>query len=190
MILNLRGGNGSGKTFIHHWMIDNHDSTPLYDPNFFTDRSKKANAWSLPGGLIIIGKYTGGADSILFDQLATAVRGFSTDHHVFFENVLVSGSKYAWLNIRKTVDADWIWATMDTPAEVCIERIYGRNGGKPIQEDTIKAFNARVRTLGEWLKSEGEQSELIDYRNSVKQVHDLMTSGGWDCGASHEWPTL
>jgi len=188
VILNLRGGNGSGKTTIHHWLIDNHDAEPMYDPNFFTDAVKKPNAWKLPGGLYVIGKYTGGGDSILFDQLKTMVNGFSQHGHVFFENVLVSGSKMAWLNIRKTMsDRDWVWATLDTPADICIERIYGRNGGKPIQEDTIRGFNKRVRSLGEWLAEEGEKSVLIDHTNSIKMVHDLLEQGGWDCGTQHQW---
>ena len=188
MILNLRGGNGSGKTTIHHWLIDNHDAEPMFDPNFFTEAEKKANAWKLPGGLYIIGKYTGGGDSVLFESLKSMVRGFSQEGHVFFENVLVSGSKHSWLNIRKEMsDQDWVWATLDTSPEICLERIYSRNGGKPIKEDIIIGFNKRVRSLQEWLASEGEKSYLLDHTQSIKLVHDLLTEGGWNCGTSHQW---
>jgi hypothetical protein len=31
-----------------------------------------------------------------------------------------------------------IWAFFETPVEHCIERIYSRNGGKPIKEDLVR----------------------------------------------------
>jgi hypothetical protein len=186
-VLNLRGGNGSGKTFVHHWLIDNHESVPLFTPNFFSDTEKKPNAWMLPGGLFIIGKYTGGADSILFQDLYAQVQAFAQEGHVFFENILVSGSKQAWLSKRRTISSDWIWATLDTPPELCLERIYERNGGKPIQENTIRDFNQRIRTLATWLYNQGETSVRVDHTDSVRIVHQLLTDGGWECGTTHEY---
>lgn len=189
-VLNLRGGNGSGKSFVHKWMIDNHDSTPLYSPNFFTRAEKKATAWKLAGDLYLIGGYQTGADSILFNSLYAQVQAFAQHGHVFFENVLVSGSKMSWLRRRQAMpDQNWIWATLDTPPEICVQRIYNRNGGKPINEQVIIDFNCRIRALQTWFAAAGERSVLIDHRNQVREVHDLLTEGGWDCGAQHEWPT-
>jgi hypothetical protein len=187
-VLNLRGGNGSGKTYVHHWLIDNHESEPLYSPNFFSDTEKKPNAWKLPGGLYLIGKYTAGADSILFQNLYAQVQAFAKEGHVFFENILVSGSKQAWLSKRRSMpDQDWVWATLDTSPETCIERIYARNGGKPIQEQTIIDFNNRIRKLATWLYDQGEVSVRIDHTDSVRQVHELLTKEGWNCGTTHQY---
>jgi predicted ABC-type ATPase len=190
-IINLRGGNGSGKTTVHHWLIDEHNAEPMFDPPFFGGADKKANAWKIPGNdkpLYVIGKYTGGADSILFETLWTEIQGFAQHGHVFFENVLVSGGKMAWLKKRRTMpDQRWFWLTLDTPAEVCIERIYGRNGGKPINEEQIKNFNARVRMLSGWLHEEGEESYTIDHTKSIEQVHKFLELGGWDCATPHQF---
>lgn len=183
MITNLRASNGGGKTTIYHWLIDNHEHEPLYSPNFRTQQEHKPRVFRLTGDLYCVGRYAAGADGIGFAALQDLVRAFGRRGHVIFENVMVSANISSWLPIRREFpDVPWIWATLDTPQDVCLQRIYGRNGGKPIKEEPIKAHYRRVRRMHDQLTELGEQTVLIDHTKSIEQVHELLQANGWRCG--------
>lgn len=184
MIVNLRGGNGSGKSFVHHALLDEHDAEPLYLAQFNTDVQQKPRVWRLPGDLYIIGRYAPGADGIGFKPLGQLVRAFAARGHVFFENVLVSANISSWLPVREALsDQAWVWATLDTPLEVCLERIQARNGGTAVKTRAIELHHLRVHKCHKQLIAAGERVATIDHTSdTVQQVHDILSSGGWDCG--------
>jgi len=186
MIINVRGGHGSGKSTIGRWFIDNHKHVPLHSPNFRTDRVQKPVSFHLEGDLFVLGRYQPGGDGIRFDPLEELIRGFAKVGHVLFENVLVSGNVPRFLRLRAEMpEIDWVWATLDTPEDLCIERIYARNGGKPIKEDTTRGHHRRVLRLAEQLEAMPDQHTVtLDHTgyNAINQVHALLVEGGWNCG--------
>ena len=186
-VLNLRGGNGSGKSTVHHWLLDNHPHEELYFANFHSRQQQLPRVWELPGKLFVIGRYGPGADGIGFKPLAQMVQSYAPGAHVFFENVMVSGNVTSWLPCRESLpDERWIWATLDTPIEVCLERIYKRNGGAVIKEGGIIDHHNRSKKCHQTLLDAGQEAVWVDHTNSIAQVHALLTEGGWDCGTSHQ----
>lgn len=190
MILNLRGGNGSGKSYVHHWLLDNHEHRPLYLANFNSIHQQKPRVWQLDGigrqPLFVIGRYQPGADGIAFKPLGDLVKAFAPHGHVFFENVMVAANISSWLPVRRALaDHEWIWATLDTPLELCFERIYARNGGAPLKEPAIVAHYKRTHKCHNQLVEAGERTVMIDHERSVQQVEELLHEGGWDCCVAH-----
>lgn len=179
MILNLRGGGGAGKTTVFKGLIDTYLVEPLWAPNFRTKNVKKPVAWRLAGELFVLGRYQTGGDGIRFEPLMDMIRAFAPRGHVMFENVLVSGNVSSWLPFRREIGGKWIWATLDTPQALCVERIYGRNGNKPIKEDVHAAHDRRVRKKVQELVDLGENSVWVDHTRSLEHVVELLKSGGW-----------
>ncbi len=185
-VLNLRGGNGSGKSTVHHWLLDNHERSPLYFGNFHSSQKQLPRVWQLPGNLFVIGRYGPGADGIGFKPLAQMVEVLAPRGHVFFENVMVSGNITSWMPCREAIaDQRWIWATLDTPIEVCLDRIQKRNGGKAVKEDAIIDHHNRSKKCHTRLADAGEETVWVDHTRSIEHVHELLTKGGWDCGTPH-----
>jgi len=96
---------------------------------------------------------------------------------------MVSANISSWLPVRRELaDHDWIWATLDTPIETCLARIYHRNGGKPIKEGAIIAHHNRVKRHAVELEALGEHTAWIDHTRSTEDVHELLMKNGWACG--------
>jgi predicted ABC-type ATPase len=187
MICNLRGGNGSGKSTVYRWLLDNHEREEISFPNFRTANVKKPSLWRLHGDMYMIGRWQSGADGIGFAALIDLVKTLSQRGHVFFENVLVSGNVSTFLPVRKELsDQRWIWATLDTPLETCLERIQLRNGGKPVKEGTIATHHKRVKRYAQDLIDLGEEAIWIDHTRSIEHVHSILVDAGWDCGRQHD----
>jgi hypothetical protein len=75
---------------------------------------------------------------------------------------------------------------MDTPMEVCRERIMSRNGGrgpsgKGINDEaTVVHQWHRIRQIKERLIERNEVCYDLDWQDSYRQVLALLTQGGWD----------
>ncbi len=164
-------------------MLNNHENEPLHTPNFRSQYEHKPQVFHLEGDMFCVGRAQAGADGIGFAALQDMVRAFAARGHVLFENVMVSANLSSWLPIRKEFPNErWLWMTLDTPEEVCIERIYQRNGGKPIKEDPILAHHRRVKRMHQQLVDAGEEAIMIDHTKSIEQVHSLLQEAGWKCG--------
>lgn len=81
-----------------------------------------------------------------------AVAEFYNPIAVLFEGVVVSTIFEPWLNFSRVTllqhGEEMTWAFLDTPLEVCLQRIQARNGGQPIKEDLVADKHrtiARVR---------------------------------------------
>jgi len=180
-VFNLRGGNGAGKTTVGHWLIDTYQATPLYEPNLRSASVRKPMAWQLPGDLYVLGRYQAGGDGIGFDALGDMVTAFSRIGHVFFENVMVSGNLSTWVPKRRLIpDVDWVWMTLDTPAQLCLDRIQQRNGGKPVKEKAIVGHHDRIIQMHGELLEMGEHAVMIDHTRSIEHVHEVLIAGGWN----------
>lgn len=157
--------------------------------------------WIHPLDLIVIGPYRtacGGCDAIKTQSLVkeSVIIAAAAAKHVFFEGVIVSTlfRGYQELSIalkarkvcmystldRKPVKSGsgkfgpMIWAYLDTPLEVCLDRIQQRNGGKPINEqlvaDKVRSI-AATRTKAE---AAGERTTTIRYKSALADVLKLL----------------
>lgn len=177
MIINIRGTNGSGKTTLARELIApdpqpidlaQYDSPTKKEPN----RQRFVEGWGQagPGSFLAIGSYKqgcGGMDTIPsfeLQQLAVLVardwekegRPITGDRpeHIVCEGVLASTVAGSWLEFFKSpvFDAgEVLVAYLDTPLELCLERITARQIAAKgeareikvdLVKDKIKAINA------------------------------------------------
>lgn len=166
-IINIRGTNGSGKTTlareligqdIHPVDLVQYTSPTKRDP----DRQKFVEGWGQPGGFLAVGSYKqgcGGMDTIpsfeLQQQAVLAAARWMRDgrplagiqpQHIVCEGVLASTVAGSWLDFFRHFPAgghDVIVAYLDTPLEMCLERITARQIASKGEAREIKVDQVR-----------------------------------------------
>lgn len=160
MIINIRGTNGSGKTTLARSLITSeaqpvdlvwYDNPTKKDP----ERRSSVEGWGVSGGFLAVGKYSvgcGGMDTIpnfalQQEAVAKATMLPGPPEHVICEGVLASTVAGSWLDFfKKCQDAGGhrvLVAYLDTPLELCLERIRQRQvasgrGEREIKVDLVK----------------------------------------------------
>lgn len=158
MIINIRGTNGSGKTWVIHQLIESYGQTPI------RGRDARINAHTLGCGARVVGRYvkmdgvtplsTGGCDTVpTLDKVEELVRLHARRGPVVFEGLLVSGIYGRWNTFADTV-TDFRFVFLSTTLEECVQKVEARRSAagntKPLDPDNlVKKFraveNARVR---------------------------------------------
>lgn len=102
------------------------------------------------------------------------IRSWAQMGHVIFEGLIVSGIHDRWLRISKEV-SPIIWAFLDTPIDVCVQRILERNGGKPFNVEYLEDIrNSRTPKQLAIVTEEGERAVWIDHARAFKQVMEII----------------
>lgn len=185
MIVNLSGTGGSGKTTVARRFIEEFGGEPLWR---VVPESGKKKAFVIGydvGQLWIPGSYEtecGGCDTINWkgaaNYLEDQVRLVTENgHHVLMEGYVQTKGMKRWGAFPGIV-----WAFLDTPLEVCKERILARNGGKEGKEDwknLKRSFYYHLR-MQERCDKEGQRKVIINYERAFEQVADLLREGGWN----------
>ena len=180
MIVNIRGTHGSGKSTIIRTILDTHrheptDVSPKGRPNNYVvtlSRNKK---------LYVVGSYVtacGGCDGIQpYDLIWPRVMKFAKLGSVIFEGALVSSSVG---NIGRAMAArtDCIVGFMDTPLEICLQRIAARRAARgdtqPLNPThTQSKFDGILRSRPQ-LVALGLRCVTIDHKKAVMQVLKLL----------------
>jgi len=152
-VINIRSTSGGGKTTTVRGVMAKGDIEPL------GENPKKPDAYlisipSLVTPVFVIGSYEnvcGGTDSIKTqDEICQRIRTYATLGHVLVEGLLMSHTfgRYAMLDrdlVKEGIAC--IWAFLDTPLELCLERVTARRvakgNEKPLNpENTISAWHA------------------------------------------------
>lgn len=181
-VLNLRGCNGSGKSFVARALMG---QAATYVP----PRPMVAPWYVGESGVIVVGKYTspcGGCDSVHSQQdVIDAIFLNVGLAPIFFEGVIISTIFSTWLKVSEGIrklqerlgqrPEGLVWAYLDTPFDVCLERVYLRNGGKPIKEDQVKGKWDSMRTQAEKAENAGELVVWLDYRRADCLVKKLLS---------------
>lgn len=163
-LVQLGGTNGSGK------------STPLRDlynastdVEFIYGEDGRIDAsWLRDFGCVVLGHYknhNGGCDGVtgsgglarvnqIIDTVLSDPRFYDTP--VYFEGLLLASH----VNMKRISivaakhDIHYIVVHCDPPLKTCLERIYERNGGKPINEDSVNGRHASMRRYMPKFKAE------------------------------------
>lgn len=162
MIINIRGTNGSGKTHLARQLIGP-NAMPI-DLVQYTSPTKRepyrqrwVEGWGVPNRFLAIGSYRqgcGGMDTIpSFDLQQQAVaravswHGLSGDRpeHVVAEGVLASTVAGSWLDFLLNYKSQTIIAYLDTPLELCLERITARQIAAKGEAREIKVDQVRAK---------------------------------------------
>ena len=186
IIINLRGANGSGKTFTAEGLL----TEPVAIIELLQYITPAGRPRVVPGHLgadkvLLVGKYEkgkcGGCDTIKTqDMIRSAVKAaadMSQGEVVLFEGVIVSTIFKSYLDFAqqiKRLGHQYCWAYLNTPLEVCLQRIKERNKGRPVKEklvaDTVKSISStrfKAKQVGEWV-------EVLDWRDPVNQLRGII----------------
>lgn len=150
-IVRLNGTHGSGKSTVATKIMKYLHTVPIMGP-------KRPNGYlvSLPAGsrkkLFIVGPYEspcGGCDAIQpFADIWPRVEWAAKNgYHVLFEGALLS-TTYGAIGKASEAYPRFVWAFMDTPLEVCRERVNGRRaerGAAPLTD--FKNVDSKWHTI-------------------------------------------
>jgi hypothetical protein len=157
MIIKIHGTSGSGKTTTVRNLFDRCvvKPTPIWDAN---GRRPEAYECSLPGvptPVYVLGPYTavcGGMDSISDDdEKIRLLNHYAKLGHVVYEGLL-SSEYYGRLGFTTEKWGDnHVFAFLDTPIEVCIERVKARRlakgNTKPLDEANTRGRVKKIIAL-------------------------------------------
>lgn len=184
MIINIRGTSGSGKTYTARQFMEYCGTETLVH-----DGEGKVVAHAVYFDMVpvhLIGSYAnvcGGCDTIKTqDMVCSLVRHFSQFGHVIFEGLLISHlyARYAalWQELN-LLGYPFVFAFMDTPLEISIERVKQRrlekgNKKKFNPKNTISHHHATLKTKDKF-DAAGIHTAMIDYTaNPINEVMSLI----------------
>lgn len=189
MILNIRGTNGSGKTTLARAFIKPDTEVVLTE---YTHQLK-ASVISRPiygyrsDGVCVIGSYRtacGGLDTIKTFELSRRVIRTALelgDSHVIAEGVLASTVFGSWAAFARQMDEagyPFVFAYLQTPVEVCLERIRMRNGGKAIDEKLVRDKVRAVAATREKAMAAGLQVYDLPLGGELEAAHAILRGEG------------
>jgi hypothetical protein len=181
VIIKLHGTSGAGKSTIAWTFLKNFPVTMR------TNSMGKVEAYQvdLPGfkrPLYILGKYTtqcGGCDTLNADEQISLLHKYAPEGHVLYEGLLAS-EYYGRLGEASAQYGDnHVFAFLDTPIEVCIERIKGRRflagNTKPLNEENTRGRVKKIEALKRKLKTVyGRRVVDLDYVNGYSRVYAIL----------------
>lgn len=185
MIVNLRGTNGSGKSYVIRQLMKKYSAVPIMHTNRVTktllgprlDESIIGYHLEKPN-IRVVGPYTsacGGCDRIKTqEEVEQRVLEFHALGHVIFEGVIISTIIHRWIKFSKQ-NGGMLWAFMDTPVEVCIQRVQSRNDGdETVNNDLILGKWNRMKRIAQVAQEEGEHVVWLDHRKPIGSLLKAM----------------
>jgi hypothetical protein len=201
MIINIRGSSCSGKSTNLYRLLSEYPSVEVWERVGWNKKKPRQVGHLLAGGLFIVGPYTssaktGGMDMLMPGKTELVTlwleRNCAIYPHVVFESMMASLAIGRYHELRRRLDQrlgvtnSITFAFLDTPLEVCRERIRTRNGGrgptgKGINEEaTVDHQWNRVRQIRTKLEEKGERCETLPWEASYETFLAMLMAGGWD----------
>lgn len=182
-VFDIRGTHGSGKSTVVHTLLKSHDNLPILENGIHL-------GYHIPElDLAVLGKYQtacGGCDGIkTADEVVRRVRLFAGEYkNVVLEGILVSHTfdRYNRLAMELS-DYGYIFCFLDTPLEVCINRVRSRrvksgNTKELNPSNVIKDWHRIWERLRLQCLQSGLTMEVLDWHNPVSELLEIMTCQG------------
>lgn len=184
MILDIRGTNGSGKSYIVHHILKKFECVPIIDK---CDGSNKViiGYWCENLQLAIVGRYTtecGGCDTIKTAQgIEDRLRDFAERYpNVLLEGLMVSHTFGRYNKIARDI-GNYYFLFLTTSLSKCIARIKGRRYRKgnrkpydPYKKHAVVDDYAKVLSAKQSLIKEGRNVIELNWRNPITQVLEYL----------------
>ena len=176
VLIKLHGTSGSGKSTVARYLMG------------LGVVSDQAHAYkviipSLGKPLFVLGTYNsqcGGCDTLTASQQIDLIHFYAPLGHVFYEGLLGS-EYYGKLGAASELyGGQHVFAFIDTPIEVCIQRVKARRlekgNTKPFNEANTRDRIGKIARLKAKLTYQGRTVVDIDHRTAGVQVYDLYRS--------------
>lgn len=153
VLVNIRGCNGAGKSTIPMSMMGDPE---MYVHEIMGSDGKKIGAITVfpTYRWVALGTYfnkTGGMDTLRNNEttrmtLYAALDGFP-EYNVLMEGIMASTIRSTYIDLFREVERYYLDAeeplkviilSIIPPIEVALNRVYKRNGGKPIKEEAVR----------------------------------------------------
>jgi len=181
MIIKLHGTSGAGKSTIAWQFLKDYPHPEIKDERGKVEAYNVAAA-GLTQPLYILGRYTtqcGGCDTLSADQQIDLLHCYAPLGHVLYEGLLASEYYGRLGEASERYGKDHIFAFLDTPIDLCIERIKARRlaagNEKPLNEDNTRGRIKKIEALKRKLVSVyGRQVVTISHLDPFPQVLALF----------------
>lgn len=153
VLVNIRGCNGAGKSTIPMSMMSDPE---MYVHEIMGSDGKKIGAITVfpTYRWVALGTYfnkTGGMDTLRNNEttrmtLYAALDGFP-EYNVLMEGIMASTIRSTYIDLFREVERYYLDAeeplkviilSIIPPIDVALNRVYKRNGGKPIKEEAVR----------------------------------------------------
>jgi hypothetical protein len=180
----IHGTSGAGKTTAVHDLMEFGEVEPIGNPK--RPEAYKLRIDGIHRPIFILGNYEGvcgGMDTVnSVDQQIALIHKYATIGHVIYEGLLLS-TYYGTLG--KAVERygkQHIWAFLDTPIEVCIDRVKRRRleagNTKPLNERNTRERMKPINSLKARLTRMGADVRDLDYtRDCGAQIYAWLEQG-------------
>jgi predicted ABC-type ATPase len=174
MLIKLHGTSGSGKSTVARFLmglgtVAAHNSAyECIIPNFKQP-------------LYILGLYNsacGGCDTLTAGQQISLIEYYAPKGHVFYEGLL--GSEYYGKlgAVSEQYGDQHVFAFLDTPIEVCIERVKARRIAKgnhaPLNEFNTRERVKRINSLKNRLLKTNRNVITVEYLNASSKILEIL----------------
>lgn len=182
MIITLRATSGGGKSTIVFTLLDKFPHEEIKNEKGKVVGYKVEASLNKP--VYVVGPYRtkcGGTDALPKQQLIAdmALEYHRLGGHVILEGLLLSGGgPKAEVTLRVTETGDYAHAFLDTPLEVCIERVKARRAAagndKPLNTANTEMKWGQCVSTYRTLKKEGYRVALIDHTRAYDQIMGIL----------------
>jgi hypothetical protein len=196
MVIQLRASMGAGKSTLVRRLLVEHGGQLIEKRAFVRERDgKKINVhlWRCDNDLFVLGRYDlettsgKGGDFVNGPVGRDIIRHYAHLPHLVWESAWGSTEfgTDEWLDEVRRLGI--LWATLDTPLDTCIERIYkrrqerGANVGAALNEKKLLQNHARVHALAARGTAAGIHGVTLNDAHAYEQLHDLLVHRGWTC---------
>ena len=201
MILNIRASSCGGKSTNLYKLLQEFPSVEVWERVGWNKKKPRQVGHLIAGGLFVVGPYaptakTGGMDMLMPGKTELVTlwleRNCTAYPYVIYESMMASLAIGRYHELRKRLGAPGaiVFGFMNTPLEVCRERIYSRSGGlgptgKGINEAaTVDHQWMRIQQIRARLEEKHEECVTLDWENSYEQIKTMLRAGGWDTMSS------
>jgi hypothetical protein len=160
--------------------------------------SKEGQIWAYqidrPGGrpLFVLGRYEsacGGCDTFRtkegrrgVDWVAEGLRRLLRRGDVIFEGVIVSSIAQFWVDLAHEIPAHFIFGLLDTPKELCIERVLKRRkekgNTKPYDTWNLTEKYRNARSSCRYMQRADMDIRWLDYKHPLKVIFGWLDNPG------------
>jgi hypothetical protein len=182
--INIRGTNGSGKTHLVRTRMKEVGAIPYpRRRNLFGGTSlcsRRVEYYQLGDGGVVIGTYEnncGGCDNIQegYIRVQQLAMERMPEHpaYVLFEGVIIGSTYKPWLAFSQKVGG-MLWVFLDTPLDVCVERVQQRNRGKPINLDRMREKHLVTQRDCNKAIADGEHVVVLPWKRAYSAFVKLL----------------